>query len=216
MLCYAKSLQSCPTLCDTIAGSPPGSPVPGILQARTLEWVAIRCIKCIFKLWYFQFMVGLSGCNPVMKSRQICSFTALKTLCASAFPTSLHFNPLATTHLFTASNICKIYLFLLHWVFIAACRPSLVAVSRDYSLLQCTDSRACGLQLLSHTSSVLVACRLQSAGSVLGVHGLSCSAVCGIVLDQGLNPSLLAGGFLTTGLAGKPTASNFTVPRNII
>ena len=37
----AKSRQSCPTLCDPINGSPPGSPVPGILQARTLEWVAI-------------------------------------------------------------------------------------------------------------------------------------------------------------------------------
>ena len=37
----AKSLQSCPTLCDPIDGSPPGSPVPGILLARTLEWVAI-------------------------------------------------------------------------------------------------------------------------------------------------------------------------------
>ena len=37
----AKSLQSCPTLCDPIDGSPPGSTVPGILQVRTLEWVAI-------------------------------------------------------------------------------------------------------------------------------------------------------------------------------
>ena len=37
----AKSLQSCPTLCDPIDGSPPGSSGPGILQARTLEWVAI-------------------------------------------------------------------------------------------------------------------------------------------------------------------------------
>ena len=37
----AKSLQSRPTLCDPIDGSPPGSPVPGILQARTMEWVAI-------------------------------------------------------------------------------------------------------------------------------------------------------------------------------
>ena len=37
----AKSLQSCPTLCDPIDGSPPGSPVPGILHARTLEWGAI-------------------------------------------------------------------------------------------------------------------------------------------------------------------------------
>ena len=37
----AKSLQSCPTLCDPIDGSPPGSPVPGILQERALEWVAM-------------------------------------------------------------------------------------------------------------------------------------------------------------------------------
>ena len=37
----AKSLQSCPTLCDPIDGSPPDFPVPGILKARTLEWVAI-------------------------------------------------------------------------------------------------------------------------------------------------------------------------------
>ena len=37
----AKSLQSCPTLCDPIDSSPPGSSIPGILQARTLEWVAI-------------------------------------------------------------------------------------------------------------------------------------------------------------------------------
>ena len=37
----AKSLQWCPTLCDSIEGSPPGSPIPGILQARSLEWLAI-------------------------------------------------------------------------------------------------------------------------------------------------------------------------------
>ena len=41
----AKSLQSCPTLCDPRDGSPPGSPVPEILQARTLEWVAISFSK---------------------------------------------------------------------------------------------------------------------------------------------------------------------------
>ena len=45
----AKSLQSCPTLCDPIDGSPPGSPIPGILQARTLEWVAIS-----FSTWEAQ------------------------------------------------------------------------------------------------------------------------------------------------------------------
>ena len=50
----AKSLQSCPTLCDPTDGSSPGSPVPGILQARILEWVAITfsCyIAVITNLW---------------------------------------------------------------------------------------------------------------------------------------------------------------------
>ena len=56
----AKSLQLCPTLCDPIDGSPPGSPVPGILQARTLEWVAISCssawkwkgkVKSLSRVW---------------------------------------------------------------------------------------------------------------------------------------------------------------------
>ena len=43
----AKLPQSCPTLCDPIDGSPPGSPVPGILQARTLEWVADHLLKMV-------------------------------------------------------------------------------------------------------------------------------------------------------------------------
>ena len=43
----AKSLQSCPTLCDPIDGSPPGSPVPGILQARTLEWGCHFFLQCM-------------------------------------------------------------------------------------------------------------------------------------------------------------------------
>ena len=60
MLCYAKSLQLCPTLCDPIDGSLPGSPVPGILQARTLEWVAISFsnawkwkvkVKSLSRIW---------------------------------------------------------------------------------------------------------------------------------------------------------------------
>ena len=50
MLCYAKSLQSCPTLCDPIDGSPPGSPIPGILQARTLEWVAISFRNTVYSI----------------------------------------------------------------------------------------------------------------------------------------------------------------------
>ena len=51
----AKSLQSCPTLCDPIDGSPQGSPIPGILQARTLEWVAIS----FFSAWKWKVKVKL-------------------------------------------------------------------------------------------------------------------------------------------------------------
>ena len=75
MLCYAKSLQSCPTLCDPIDGSPPGSAVPGILQARTLEWVAISfsnawkrkvkvkslsCIRLLATPWTATYQATLS------------------------------------------------------------------------------------------------------------------------------------------------------------
>ena len=58
----AKSLHSCPTLCDLTEGSPPGSPVPGLLQARTLEWVAISFsnaskwkvkVKSLSRVWLF-------------------------------------------------------------------------------------------------------------------------------------------------------------------
>ena len=51
----AKSLQSCPTLCNPIDGSPSGSPVPGILQARTLEWIAISFSKA----WKWKVKVKL-------------------------------------------------------------------------------------------------------------------------------------------------------------
>ena len=58
----SKLLQSCPTLCDPIDGSPPGFPIPGILQARTLEWVAISFsnawkwkvnVKLLSSVWLF-------------------------------------------------------------------------------------------------------------------------------------------------------------------
>ena len=54
----AKSLQSCPTLCDPRDGSPPGSPIPGILQARTLEWVAISFSSA----WKWKVKVKLLSC----------------------------------------------------------------------------------------------------------------------------------------------------------
>ena len=60
----AKSLQSCPTLCDPIDGSPPGSAIPGILQARTVEWVAISFSKYIYLASSYQWM-----CFPSPKNK---------------------------------------------------------------------------------------------------------------------------------------------------
>ena len=54
----AKSLQSCPPLCNRIDGSPPGSPIPGILQARTLEWVAISFSNA----WKWKVKLKLLSC----------------------------------------------------------------------------------------------------------------------------------------------------------
>ena len=62
MLCYAKLLQSCPTLCDPIDGSPPGSVVPGILQARILEWVAISFSNG----WKWKVKVKLLSCVQLL------------------------------------------------------------------------------------------------------------------------------------------------------
>ena len=66
-LAATKSLQSCPTLCDPIDGSPPGSPVPGILQARTLEWVAIS----FSRNKHFKKKKNRSGCFKTDQLRLI-------------------------------------------------------------------------------------------------------------------------------------------------
>ena len=76
----AKSLQSCPTLCDPRDGSPPGSPVPGILWARTLEWVAISFsnawkwkvkVKSLSRVWLeTQWTAAYQAPLPMGSSRQ--------------------------------------------------------------------------------------------------------------------------------------------------
>ena len=62
----AKSSQSCPTLCDPIGGSPPESPIPGILQARTLEWVAISFSNA------WKWKVKVKSC-PTLRDPMDCS-----------------------------------------------------------------------------------------------------------------------------------------------
>ena len=64
----AKSLQSCPTLCNPIDGSPPDSLVPGILQARTLEWIAISFPNA----WKWKVKVKVKSC-PTLSDPMDCS-----------------------------------------------------------------------------------------------------------------------------------------------
>ena len=70
----AKLLQSCPTLCDPIDGSPPGFPIPGILQARILEWVAI----------------SFSNLDNIFQSRDITLPTKVCLLKAMVFPVVMY------------------------------------------------------------------------------------------------------------------------------
>ena len=65
----AKSLQSCPTLCDPIDGSPLGCPIPGILQARTLEWVAISFSSAWKWIWSHSVVSNSSQLNGLQPTR---------------------------------------------------------------------------------------------------------------------------------------------------
>ena len=68
----AKSLQSCPTLCDPIDGSPPGSPIPGIFQARTLEWIAIS----FFNAWKWKVKVKSLSRVQLLATRWTAAYKA--------------------------------------------------------------------------------------------------------------------------------------------
>ena len=68
----AESLQSCPTLCDPIDGSPPGCPVPGILQARTLEWVALSSSNA----WKWKVKVKSLSCVRLLATPWTAAFQA--------------------------------------------------------------------------------------------------------------------------------------------
>ena len=72
----AKLLQSCPTLCDPIDGCPPGSPVPGILQARTLEWVAISFSNA----WKGKVKVKSLSCVRLLATPWTAAYQALPSM----------------------------------------------------------------------------------------------------------------------------------------
>ena len=102
----AKSLQLCPTLCDPIDGSPLGSPVPGILQARTLEWVAISFSNAwkwkvkVKLLSHVQLLVDPMDCSPPGSSvhgifqARVLEWGAI----AFSFPDLYHLPKFAQTH----------------------------------------------------------------------------------------------------------------------
>ena len=84
----AKSLQSCPTLCDPIDGSPPGSPAPGILQARTSEWVAISFSHSPSK-WYSNHKVPGLMPRCIFPAQHPCPEKKEKVFTTQSFPPSL-------------------------------------------------------------------------------------------------------------------------------
>ena len=105
-LASAKSLQSCPTLCNPIDSSPPGSPVPGILQARTLEWGAISfsdawalvCLKRLFRGGSLCFVFNQFLSAHLLRTRSLLggthqSFPLLPCLQRPVFILTVNFSP---------------------------------------------------------------------------------------------------------------------------
>ena len=76
----AKSLQSCPTLCDPIDGNPPGSPIPGILQARTLEWATYVLIIYVLMIQIYFFSQILQNYLETVKHSLYSKFYLLEVL----------------------------------------------------------------------------------------------------------------------------------------
>ena len=103
----AKSLQSCPTLCDPTGCSPPGSPIHGIFQARVLEWVAIA----------FFIRVGLASCYSAKMGSYFCLVFFFFTFCFRNFPLTCCPHPLHTqTPISRASTgISSRHLYFCNW-----------------------------------------------------------------------------------------------------
>ena len=153
-----------------------------------------RLSSCDTQAWLLHGMwdlpgSGLQPVSPALAGGFLTTAPPGKTLKQLLFNANLFFFFFCFVFLFI--NLF-IYLFLAALGLVAARGLSLVAASGDYSLLQCVGFLLPWLLLPWSTgcrarASVIVACRLQSAGSVDVVHGLSCSATCGIFPDQGSN-----------------------------
>ena len=116
---HAKSLQLCPTLCDPIDGSPPGSPVPGILKARTLEWVAISFSNAWEWKWYIILYLIIS--SSIIFYWSLVAFTSVSfSLFHLSRPILFYFFPIVLFILFflmltiTLFFVCLFVCFLLY------------------------------------------------------------------------------------------------------
>ena len=97
----AKSLQSCPTLCDPTVGSPPGSAIPGILQARTLEWVAISFSDA----WKWKVKVKLLSRVRLLATPWTAAYQAPSSMGFSSKSTGVGYHCLLPQTSLKASNL---------------------------------------------------------------------------------------------------------------
>ena len=109
----AKLLQSCPTLCDPIDGSPPGSPIPGILQARTLEWVAISFSnawkwkvkgKLLSRVWLL-----VTPWNAAYQAPPSLGFSRQEYWSGVPLPSLTEWEEIFANNIFDQESISKIY-----------------------------------------------------------------------------------------------------------
>ena len=120
----AKSLQSCPTLCDPINGSPPGSPVPGILQVRILEWVAMS----FSNTWKWKVKVKLLSCVRLLATPWTAAYHGIPSMGFSrqeywsGMPLPSHWKWLFCLYFFKKKSVLFIYFtlqycigFAIHW-----------------------------------------------------------------------------------------------------
>ena len=123
----AKSLQSCLTLCSPIDGSPPGSPVPGILQAKTLEWVAISFsnawkgkmkVKSLSRVWLFATPWTAAYQAPLsmgFSRQEYWSGVPLPYRDLAAEQQQIHTHTHTHTHIYSVICICNWITMLYTW-----------------------------------------------------------------------------------------------------
>ena len=146
----AKSLQSCPTLCDPAEGSPPGSPIPGILQTRTLAWVAISFSSA----WKWKMKVTSLSCVLLLLTPWTAAYQAPPSMGFSRQAYTLTLNCIIFTKWtmyigfwIPESVFQKIHYFI-HWVRVCFRKSSAHSPPRPPGICSCLFSPQCPLNYL--------------------------------------------------------------------